>query len=105
MEHHCRTVLAFGPFWRAIKLISHMRTSVHMDVVVLVIGLNACSHIGALKFGNEIQDHAVQTCFDVFENVTNVLITMYSRCRDLGHAFGATSWVATTVGKTLVPWQ
>ena len=47
----------------------------------------------------------MQTCFDVFENVTNVLITMYSRCRDLGHAFGVTSWVATTMGKTLVPWQ
>ena len=64
-----------------------------------------CSHIGALKFGKEIHGHAVQTCFDVFENVTNVLITMYSRCRDLGHAFGVTSWVATTVGKTRVPWK
>jgi len=57
---------------------------------VLVIGLNACSHIG-----KKIHDLAVQTCFDVFDNVTNVLIIIYSRCRDLRHAFGTKSWVAT----------
>nr|KYP52661.1 Pentatricopeptide repeat-containing protein At1g71490 family [Cajanus cajan] len=71
----------------ALKLISQMRSSIHLDAVAMVVGLNACSHIGALKLGKEIHGHAVRTCFDVFDNVRNALITMYSRCRDLGHAF------------------
>ncbi|RDX95850.1 Pentatricopeptide repeat-containing protein, partial [Mucuna pruriens] len=76
-----------GNFGGALKLISQMRTSIHLDAVAIVVGLNACSHIGHLKSGKEIHGHAVRTCFDVFENVKNALITMYSRCRDLGHAF------------------
>ncbi|XP_061366149.1 pentatricopeptide repeat-containing protein At1g71490 [Gastrolobium bilobum] len=74
-------------FRGALELLSQMRTSIHLDSVAMVVGLNACSHIGALKLGKEIHAHAVRTCFDVFDNVKNALITMYSRCRDLGHAY------------------
>ncbi|KAK7307930.1 hypothetical protein VNO77_41424 [Canavalia gladiata] len=74
-------------FKGALKLLSQMRTSVCLDSVAMVVGLNACSHIGALKLGKEIHGHAVRTCFDLFDNVKNALITMYSRCRDLGHAY------------------
>ncbi|WVZ09773.1 hypothetical protein V8G54_014303 [Vigna mungo] len=99
--------LHLGNFREALKLISQMRISVHLDVVALVIGLNACSHIGALKLGKEMHGHAVRICFDVFENVKNALITMYSRCRDLEHAFmvfhrmeekGLISWNAILSG-------
>ncbi|KAG4981734.1 hypothetical protein GLYMA_10G012200v4 [Glycine max] len=76
-----------GNFRGALQLISQMRTSIHLDAIAMVVGLNACSHIGAIKLGKEIHGHAVRTCFDVFDNVKNALITMYSRCRDLGHAF------------------
>uniref|UniRef100_A0A0R0LFR6 Pentatricopeptide repeat-containing protein n=1 Tax=Glycine max TaxID=3847 RepID=A0A0R0LFR6_SOYBN len=76
-----------GNFRGALQLISQMRTSIHLDAVAMVVGLSACSHIGAIKLGKEIHGHAVRTCFDVFDNVKNALITMYSRCRDLGHAF------------------
>ncbi|KAK4265661.1 hypothetical protein QN277_026683 [Acacia crassicarpa] len=75
-------------FRRSLLLISQMRISVpHLDSVSMVIGLNACSHIGALKLGKEIHGHAVRTCSDVFDNIKNALITMYSRCRDLRHAY------------------
>ncbi|XP_014496150.1 pentatricopeptide repeat-containing protein At1g71490-like [Vigna radiata var. radiata] len=99
--------LHLGDFAAALKLISHMRIFVHLDAVALVIGLNACSHIGALKLGKEMHGHAVRICFDVFENVKNALITLYSRCRDLGHAFmvfhrmeekGLISWNAILSG-------
>ncbi|KAK7389358.1 hypothetical protein VNO78_24300 [Psophocarpus tetragonolobus] len=76
-----------GNFRGALNLISQMRTSIHLDAVATVVGLNACSHLGALRLGKEIHGHAMRTCFDVFDNVKNALITMYSRCRDLGHAF------------------
>ena len=76
-----------GNFSGALQLLSQMRTNIQLDNVAVVIGLNACSHIGALKLGKEIHGHAVRTCLDVFENVRNALITMYSRCRDLRHAY------------------
>ncbi|CAL0311380.1 unnamed protein product [Lupinus luteus] len=74
-------------FKGALQLLSQMRSSIHLDNVALVIGLNACSHIGALKLGKEIHGHAVRTCLDRFENIKNALITMYSRCKDLRHAY------------------
>ncbi|KAE9612856.1 hypothetical protein Lal_00027606 [Lupinus albus] len=74
-------------FKGALQLLSQMRSSIHLDNVALVIGLNACSHIGALKLGKEIHGHAVRTCLDGFENIKNALITMYSRCKDLRHAY------------------
>ncbi|KAI4305483.1 hypothetical protein L6164_028847 [Bauhinia variegata] len=51
--------LRTGNFRGALVLLSRMRTSVHhLDSVAMVIGLNACSHIGALKFGMEIHGYA-----------------------------------------------
>ncbi|KAL5098735.1 hypothetical protein RYX36_003062 [Vicia faba] len=76
-----------GNFKGALKLFSQMRMAIHLDSVAMVVGLNACSHIGALKLGKEIHGHAVRTCFDVFDNVKNSLITMYSRCGNLNHAY------------------
>lgn len=76
-----------GNFIGALKLFSQMRAVIQLDSVAMVVGLNACSHIGAVKLGKEIHGHAVRTCFDVFDNVKNALITMYSRCRDLNHAY------------------
>ncbi|CAJ2650796.1 unnamed protein product [Trifolium pratense] len=74
-------------FKGALELLSQMRASIHLDSVAMVVGLNACSHIRAVKLGKEIHGHAIRTCFDVFDNVKNALITMYSRCGDLDHAY------------------
>ncbi|XP_027361690.1 pentatricopeptide repeat-containing protein At1g71490 [Abrus precatorius] len=74
-------------FRGALKLISRMRASICLDSIAMVVGLKACSHIGALKLGEEIHGHAVRTCFDVFDNVKNALITMYSRCGVPGLAY------------------
>lgn len=74
-------------FKGALELLSQTRKSIHLDSVAMIVGLNACSHIRALKLGKEIHGHAVRTCFDALVNVKNALITMYSRCGDLGHAY------------------
>lgn len=76
-----------GNFRGALELLSQMRTSVQLDSVAFTVGLNACSHIGSLKFGKEIHGLAIRTNFEVFDNVKNALITLYSRCRNLRHAY------------------
>jgi pentatricopeptide repeat protein len=80
--------LRMGNFKGALDLLSHMRTcGIHLDYVAMIIGLGACSHIGVIKLGKEIHGSAIRSCCDGFHNVKNVLITMYSRCKDLRHAY------------------
>ncbi|KAK7253102.1 hypothetical protein RIF29_37539 [Crotalaria pallida] len=87
----CNTIaggyLHSANFMGALQLLSQMRMKIHLDNIAMVIGLNACSHVGAFKLGKEIHGHAVRTCLDGFENIKNALITMYSRCKDLRHAY------------------
>ena len=80
--------LRTGNFKGALDLLSQMRTSgVLLDSVAMLIGLGACSHIGAIKLGKEIHGSAIRSCCDEFDTVKNALITMYSRCKDLRHAY------------------
>ncbi|XP_062110772.1 pentatricopeptide repeat-containing protein At1g71490 [Humulus lupulus] len=77
-----------GNFMGALKLLSQMSASGnHLDSVGLIIGLNACSHMGVIKLGKEIHGFAVRSGIYEFENLKNALITMYSRCEDLRHAY------------------
>ncbi|KAJ6348772.1 hypothetical protein OIU77_006364 [Salix suchowensis] len=62
------------------------RCGIDLDPVAMIIGLGACSNIGAIKLGTVIHASAIRSCFDGFDNVRNALITMYSRCKDLRHA-------------------
>lgn len=74
-------------FKGALELLSQMRRcDIDLDPVAMIIGLGACSHIGAIKLGTVIHASAIRSCFDGFNNVRNALITMYSRCKDLRHA-------------------
>lgn len=75
-------------FKRSLELLSQMKSNgFHLDPVSMIIGLGACSHIGALKLGKEIHGSAIRSCCNEFENVRNAMITMYSRCKDLEHAY------------------
>ncbi|CAL1353117.1 unnamed protein product [Linum trigynum] len=74
-------------FLGVLYLLSKMRNYVNLDSVALLSGLSACSHIGSLKVGAELHGFAVRSCNDGLHNVTNALITMYSRCNDLRHAY------------------
>ncbi|KAK9266410.1 hypothetical protein L1049_025267 [Liquidambar formosana] len=80
--------LRTGNFKRALKLLSEMRTSgIHLCSVAMIIGLGACSHTGVIKLGKEIHGSAIRSSCEEFDNVKNALITMYSRCNDLRHAY------------------
>jgi len=80
--------LRTGNFKGALNLLFRMRTcGIHLDSVARIIGLGACSHIGVIKLGKEIHGSAIRSCCDGFHNVKNALITMYSRCKDLRHAY------------------
>ncbi|XP_020577104.1 pentatricopeptide repeat-containing protein At1g71490 [Phalaenopsis equestris] len=80
-------LLQKGDHVKALKFVSQMRLSKSgVDFVTFVIGLNACSRIGMLRLGKEIHGLAVRLVYDDLESVRNALITMYSRCRDIGTA-------------------
>ncbi|PKA51587.1 Pentatricopeptide repeat-containing protein [Apostasia shenzhenica] len=80
--------LHVGDLIKALKFVSQMSFSRHgVDFVTLVIGLNACSRIGNLRLGKEIHGLAVRIELDGFENVLNALMTMYSRCKEIGSAY------------------
>ncbi|GLT32953.1 hypothetical protein SLA2020_075800 [Shorea laevis] len=88
----CNTIaggcLRSGNFSGALHLLSQMRTSGSpLDSVTVITGLGACSHIGAIQLGKEIHGFAIRNGYDEFHNVKNALITMYSRCKDLRHAY------------------
>ncbi|GMG99328.1 hypothetical protein Nepgr_001168 [Nepenthes gracilis] len=72
----------------ALELLSRMRShGIHLDTASMIIGLSACSHIGAIRLGKEIHASAIRSGHADFDNVKNALITMYSRCKDLKHAY------------------
>ncbi|XP_062188569.1 pentatricopeptide repeat-containing protein At1g71490-like [Phragmites australis] len=68
----------------AIGLIREMvQGGAGVDFVTLVIGLNACSRAGWLRLGKEIHGLAVRMHCNGIENVSNAVITMYARCKDM----------------------
>ncbi|CAN6203627.1 unnamed protein product [Urochloa humidicola] len=71
----------------AIGLIRDMvRGGAGVDFVTLVIGLNACSRAGWMRLGKEVHGLAVRMHCDRIESVSNAVITMYARCKDMEHA-------------------
>ncbi|KAG0499615.1 hypothetical protein HPP92_004306 [Vanilla planifolia] len=79
-------LLQKGDHLKALRLLSQMKRSKILDFVTVIIGLNACSRIGALRVGMEIHGLAVRMLCDSQESVRNALITMYSRCKRIGIA-------------------
>ncbi|KAH6789664.1 Tetratricopeptide repeat superfamily protein [Perilla frutescens var. frutescens] len=80
--------LRAGNFKRALELVSQMRVArCYLDHVAVIIGLGACSHIRSLKLGKEIHGLAIRNSSVDYVNVKNALITLYSRCGDLTHAY------------------
>ncbi|KAK1560217.1 hypothetical protein Q3G72_023692 [Acer saccharum] len=83
-----------GGYWRkgnfnsALRLISRMiLRGAYLDPVAIIIGLGACSHIGAIKLDKQIHGYAICSSYDKFDNVRNALITMYARGQDLERAY------------------
>lgn len=75
-------------FGGALKLLSRMRfCGICLDSVAMIIGLGACSHIGAIRLGKEIHAALLRSYIDGLDNVRNALITMYARCKNLRHAY------------------
>ncbi|KAG6656266.1 hypothetical protein I3843_04G009900 [Carya illinoinensis] len=95
--------LRMGNFKGALDLLSQMIAfGIHLDSVAIIIGLGACSHIGVIKLGKEMHGSAIRSCNDGFDNVKNALITMYSRCKDLRHAYILFRLIEN---KSLVTWN
>ncbi|XP_020261968.1 pentatricopeptide repeat-containing protein At1g71490 isoform X2 [Asparagus officinalis] len=95
--------LQMGRHLEALELISKMRIiDSSIDSASLVIGLNSCSKIGFLRLGKEIHGLALRLHYNELENVSNALITMYSRCKQVEVAhllFGMKTY------KSLITWN
>ncbi|KAG7589776.1 Pentatricopeptide repeat [Arabidopsis suecica] len=79
-----------GMWSEAFELFDKMRMRnfpTNLDPVAMIIGLKACSLIGAIRLGKEIHGLAIHSSYDGIDNVRNTLITMYSKCDDLRNAF------------------
>ncbi|KAH0460938.1 hypothetical protein IEQ34_008513 [Dendrobium chrysotoxum] len=57
-----------------------------LDSVSLLLGLKACSVIRYQTQGKEIHGLAIRSNFDELENIRNALITLYSKCHNIGYA-------------------
>ncbi|EYU37341.1 hypothetical protein MIMGU_mgv1a0214771mg, partial [Erythranthe guttata] len=81
--------LRTGNFVGALKLIIRQRRTdgVRLDHVAVIIGLGACSRIRELKSGKVIHGFAIRNASIEYDNVKNALITLYSQCGDLTHAY------------------
>lgn len=80
--------LEIGNYVGALHCVVDMRNyNVRLDSVAMINGLKACSHIGASRWGKEFHCLAIRSCCHKIDNVRNSLITLYSRCGDLRHAF------------------
>ncbi|XP_023644823.1 pentatricopeptide repeat-containing protein At1g22830 isoform X2 [Capsella rubella] len=80
--------LQIGNYVGALNCVVNMRHyNVALDYVAVINGLKACSHIGGLRWGKELHGLAISSCFHKINNVQNSLISLYSRCGDLRHAF------------------
>ncbi|KAL3840078.1 hypothetical protein ACJIZ3_024669 [Penstemon smallii] len=95
--------LRTGNFKGALELLSQMRLGGNpLDPVAVIIGLGACSHISELKLGKEIHGFAIRNSFIDYINVKNALVTLYSRCGDLTHAYIVFRSVET---RSIVTWN
>ncbi|KAK4752024.1 hypothetical protein SAY87_020822 [Trapa incisa] len=95
--------LHVGNYKGALELVSQMRTwNGHLDPVAIITGFGACSHLENLQMGKEIHGYAIRSHYDVLVNVRNAMITMYSRCKDLIHAY---TLFKLTESKCIVTWN
>ncbi|KAF3447410.1 hypothetical protein FNV43_RR12596 [Rhamnella rubrinervis] len=95
--------LRTGNFKGALELLSQMRScGIQLDSIALIIGLGACSHIGAIKLGKEIHGFAFRGGTCGYDNLKNALITMYSRCKDLRHAYTLFQLIGN---KSIITWN
>ncbi|KAJ0086754.1 hypothetical protein Patl1_07671 [Pistacia atlantica] len=92
-----------GMWEKAFEMFEKMQEEgVELDSVAMIIGLGACSHIGAIKLGKEIHGCAIRGGCDDYDNFRNALITMYSRCRDLRHAYTIFQLIEA---KSIITWN
>lgn len=95
--------LRTGNFKGALELVGQMRVSLcHLDPVALIIALGASSHLCSLKLGKEIHGLAVRNSSIDYVNLKNALITLYSRCGDLTHAY---TIFRSIEAKSIISWN
>lgn len=95
--------LQVGNYKGALELVSQMRTwGGHLDPVATITGFGACSHFDNPKLGKEIHGYAIRIHYDGLVNVRNAIITMYSRCKDLNHAY---TLFKSTESKSIITWN
>uniref|UniRef100_A0ACD5Y9Q3 Uncharacterized protein n=1 Tax=Avena sativa TaxID=4498 RepID=A0ACD5Y9Q3_AVESA len=89
----------------ALKLFDEMRRSeseAEPDEVTCILLLQACTSLGALDFGEQIWEYAMEHGYGGKLKVRNSLITMYTRCGCVQKAYEV---FCGTPRKTVVTWS
>ncbi|TXG51735.1 hypothetical protein EZV62_024259 [Acer yangbiense] len=74
------------------------------DNVTCLLVLQACAHLGALEFGEKVHRYIQEHGYSDAINLSNSLITMYSRCGSLDKAYGVFKGMSIRQ-KNVVSWS
>ncbi|KAL5746812.1 hypothetical protein ACOSP7_023787 [Xanthoceras sorbifolium] len=72
------------------------------DDVTCLLVLQACTHLGALEFGEKVHRYIEEHGYSDAINLSNCLIAMYSRCGSLDKAYGVFKGIRQ---KNVVSWS
>ncbi|CAN4110500.1 unnamed protein product [Withania somnifera] len=75
-----------GLYKESIKLFREMVCEYEPDLLTITSVLQACAHMGDLKFGKCVHDYILQNRYKCDTTACNIIINMYAKCGDLAAA-------------------
>ncbi|KAK4372279.1 hypothetical protein RND71_007663 [Anisodus tanguticus] len=75
-----------GLYQESIKLFRDMVNEYEPDLLTITSVLQACGHIGDLRFGSYVHDCILENRYELDTTACNIIINMYVKCGDLAAA-------------------
>ncbi|KAG5627236.1 hypothetical protein H5410_012454 [Solanum commersonii] len=72
-----------GLYQESIKLFREMVYEYEPDLLTVTSVLQACGHMGDLRFGRYVHDYILENRYECDTTACNIIINMYARCGDL----------------------
>ncbi|CAN4126075.1 unnamed protein product [Withania somnifera] len=75
-----------GLYQESIKLFREMVCEYEPDLLTITSVVQACGHMGDLRFGKYVHDYIVENRYKCDTTACNIIINMYAKCGDLAAA-------------------
>ncbi|XP_060217885.1 pentatricopeptide repeat-containing protein At3g03580 [Lycium barbarum] len=75
-----------GLYQESIKLFREMVYEYEPDLLTITSVLQACGHMGDLRFGRYVHDYILENRYECDTTACNIIINMYAKCGDLAAA-------------------